>query len=415
MRRTMSTPLATPCLRTALRRRASRLALVVVALALVGGDGLASAQSARDERKKVQADQRAAEAEVDALEANQQQINARLSEIDAGVRANEAAAAEATRAAQAAAAEAAAASAAASATEAELAGVRDRLRSLAVSAYVNPPGEELMRRFEASSAQHDATRQALLQMRSGRDVDLADQVRVIQRRHQDDLARAEATRAAAEEAASAAAATAAALQASRGEQEAFAASVRSRLDVRLADVAALERIDADLAARIRAEEAAVAAALRALAPKPSVSAAADTSGPARPVPPPPPLRTVGGITVNAQIADQLAAMLQAAAADGIVLGGAGYRNINTQIQLRRQHCGTSDHAVYEMAPDECSPPTARPSMSLHEQGLAVDFTANGRSVVSRTDPGFVWLAANAGRYGFHNLPSEPWHWSTTGG
>ena len=28
---------------------------------------------------------------------------------------------------------------------------------------------------------------------------------------------------------------------------------------------------------------------------------------------------------------------------------------------------------------------------------------------------FVWLAANAGRFGFSNLPSEPWHWSTTGG
>jgi hypothetical protein len=409
----MSTPLATAAARSAVRRRAWLLAIVVLVVAVVSGDGLASAQSARDERKQVQAEQRAAEAEVDALQANQQQIQARLAEIDAGVRANEAAAAEATRAAQAAAAEADVARAAAAESEAELAGVRDRLRALAVSAYVNPPGDELMRRFEAASAQQDATRQALLEMRSGRDVDLADQVRVIQRRHQDDLARAEASRAAAEEAAAAAEASAAALQASRGEQEAFATSVRSRLDTRLADVAALERIDADLAARIRAEEAAVAAALRALAPKPS--AAADTSGPARPAPPPPPLRTVGGITVNAQIADQLAAMIQAAATDGIVLGGSGYRNINTQIQLRRQHCGTTDYAVYEMPPDECSPPTARPSMSLHEQGLAVDLTANGRSIVSRTDPGFVWLAANAGRFGFQNLPSEPWHWSTTGG
>ncbi len=25
-----------------------------------------------------------------------------------------------------------------------------------------------------------------------------------------------------------------------------------------------------------------------------------------------------------------------------------------------------------------------------------------------------WLAANASSYGFYNLPSEPWHWSTTG-
>ena len=357
----MSRPLTTATSLHSARRCAWLAALVALALVLVGGDGLASAQSARDERKKVQAEQQAAESEVDALQANQQQINARLAEIDAGVRASEAAAAEATRAAQASAAEAEAARTAAAASEAELAGVRDRLRGLAVSAYVNPPGEELMRRFEAASAQRDATRQALLEMRSGRDVDLADQVRVMQRRHEDDLERAEASRLASEEAAAAAAASAAALQASRAEQEAFATSVRARLDARLADVAALERVDAGLAERIRAEEAAVAVA------------------------------------------------------DGIVLSGSGYRNINSQIQLRRQHCGTTDYAVYEMPPDECSPPTARPSMSLHEQGLAVDLTANGRSIVSRTDPGYVWLAANGARFGFINLPSEPWHWSVTGG
>ena len=33
---------------------------------------------------------------------------------------------------------------------------------------------------------------------------------------------------------------------------------------------------------------------------------------------------------------------------------------------------------------------------------------------SRSHPAFQWLAANAERFGFYNLPSEPWHWSTTG-
>ena len=28
--------------------------------------------------------------------------------------------------------------------------------------------------------------------------------------------------------------------------------------------------------------------------------------------------------------------------------------------------------------------------------------------------GFAWMKANAGQYGFYNLPSEPWHWSTNG-
>jgi D-alanyl-D-alanine carboxypeptidase len=51
---------------------------------------------------------------------------------------------------------------------------------------------------------------------------------------------------------------------------------------------------------------------------------------------------------------------------------------------------------------------------MHEQGLAIDFSADGGFIESRSDPAFRWLAANAGRFGFANLPSEPWHWSTTG-
>lgn len=66
-------------------------------------------------------------------------------------------------------------------------------------------------------------------------------------------------------------------------------------------------------------------------------------------------------------------------------------------------------------PSAWSPPTARPGTSLHEQGLAIDFSNNGALIRSRSDAGYLWLAANASSYGFFNLPSEPWHWSTTGG
>ena len=34
--------------------------------------------------------------------------------------------------------------------------------------------------------------------------------------------------------------------------------------------------------------------------------------------------------------------------------------------------------------------------------------------MTSTSAGFKWLKANAARYGFYNLPSEAWHWSTTG-
>ena len=51
---------------------------------------------------------------------------------------------------------------------------------------------------------------------------------------------------------------------------------------------------------------------------------------------------------------------------------------------------------------------------MHERGLAVDLTVGGRAITSRSSPAFRWLAANAARYGFFNLPSEPWHWSVNG-
>lgn len=126
------------------------------------------------------------------------------------------------------------------------------------------------------------------------------------------------------------------------------------------------------------------------------------------------LVTVRGITVNTAIAEQVDALLAAAEADGLALTGGGYRSPERQIELRRQHCGTSYYAVYEMPSSQCSPPTARPGRSMHERGLAIDFDCDGSLVDSRSDPCFQWLAANAARYGLANLPSEPWHWSVNG-
>jgi LAS superfamily LD-carboxypeptidase LdcB len=52
---------------------------------------------------------------------------------------------------------------------------------------------------------------------------------------------------------------------------------------------------------------------------------------------------------------------------------------------------------------------------MHERGLAIDFTCNGGGAIgSRSSPCFQWLSGNASSYGFYNLPSEPWHWSTNG-
>ena len=125
------------------------------------------------------------------------------------------------------------------------------------------------------------------------------------------------------------------------------------------------------------------------------------------------LTTVWGIQVHESIADKLLALLKAASRDGIRLGGGGYRSSQSQINLRRAHCGTSNWAIYSKPSYQCSPPTARPGASMHERGLAVDFTQNGRALWSNTS-GYRWLKRNASKYGFRNLPSEPWHWSVNG-
>jgi hypothetical protein len=118
--------------------------------------------------------------------------------------------------------------------------------------------------------------------------------------------------------------------------------------------------------------------------------------------------SVSGIRVHHVIASELRNMIQAAAADEITLRGGGYRSNRSQINLRRRHCGPTQYDIYQKPSNQCRPPTARPGRSRHEQGLAVDFDL-GRS--GRT---LRWLRANAARFGFVNLRSEPWHWSVDG-
>jgi LAS superfamily LD-carboxypeptidase LdcB len=132
----------------------------------------------------------------------------------------------------------------------------------------------------------------------------------------------------------------------------------------------------------------------------------------------PGLVTVGGITVASSLGPNLKALLDAARADGIVLGGHGYRSTESQIRLRQVN-GCPD--IYNSPASSCRVPTARPGSSEHEKGLAVDFTYNGQTICfpnpgSRCsgNPGFNWLKANAHKYGLRNLATEAWHWSTTG-
>ncbi|CAM8619762.1 Peptidase_M15 domain containing protein [Acidimicrobiia bacterium] len=399
----------------------SLVAAVIMGLATaVLGLGLgpvgAAATDARTQRAAVRASQAQVASQVNALEGTQAEISKALAALEENVRGQEAVVSDARRRAEASSAEAREAEIAAEATNKELIAIRAKLARYAVAAYLDPPGEEILRRFEAVSAQEDETRRALIEMQSGTDADVIDQLRTTKQRLEEQRKRAENAKAEAEAHVAEAEQALTALSAAKNQQATFASQVRQRLDERLSEAMYLSRLDASFGAQIAAEAAALAESVSGVPVTPGGSSGGTTP----PVTTPggsvsrPPLTTVGGITVNSRIADSLRGLLAAASSAGFRLGGYGYRDINAQIQLRRQNCGTSEYAIWQMPADSCSPPTARPGYSMHEQGLAVDFQSNGSFISSRSNPAFGWLAANAGRFGFTNLPSEPWHWSNPG-
>jgi LAS superfamily LD-carboxypeptidase LdcB len=121
------------------------------------------------------------------------------------------------------------------------------------------------------------------------------------------------------------------------------------------------------------------------------------------------------IIVDGSIGGNVQALVNDAQAGGIGLcAKSGFRTYAEQVELRRAHCGNSEHAILHAPPSTCSPPTARPGTSNHEGGLAIDFSCHDGQPMTHASPCYRWLAAHAARYGLHNLPSEPWHWSVTG-
>ena len=103
----------------------------------------------------------------------------------------------------------------------------------------------------------------------------------------------------------------------------------------------------------------------------------------------------GGKKVDASIAGNVRAMIEAARRDGVELKiTSAHRSRQEQEVLYQKYLnGTGNLA-------------AKPGTSNHEGGLAIDFT--------NTPGAHAWLAKNAGRFGLKNLPGEPWHYSTTG-
>ena len=386
----------------------------VAFVAAVAGLGtLASVVSAatptelREERKQVQADAAELAAEIDAISAEVEDLEAALAAAQANVDAQQAAVDAANRAVADAETAQRQAGQAIAELEAQQTQARVDLQVAAVDNYVSFQG------FDDLDVLGDdpwgATRaETLAEFGTGSGLEGLDELRAIG-------AELEFQRELAEQATAEAEASRAAMELRLAEldtallleQELLAATV-DRQERRLGEAAALADLEASLSQQIRDEEQRIADAIASRLPP---------GGGSVQVPPGTDIElvTVGGITVNVLVEEQVRGILSAMSARGFNLGGGGYRSIESQIRLRRANCGSSDYAVWEMPASQCRPPTARPGLSQHELGLAVDFTLNGRVLRSRDTDVFRALAEVAPQFGFFNLPSEPWHWSTTGG
>ena len=406
------------------RRRTTKLiaasgALLVGLLAVLPGSG-ASADTAADQRE-VKRKKAEVAAQVDTLQATDAQLDAALADLQANVSATQAAMNNAQAQVDAATARAEQAERDAAATQANIEALRAQVVSAAVEAYVDPQGDKALDVFRESSANDASAKQALIDATSGAKLDVVDEFRSEKQRLEDLQAEAETARAEAAAERDALAQKKSGYDTALLQQQQVANQVSARINDKLAESAALSALDSQLSAQLQQEQAALAARVKAssqrqrLAAPAAVAVAAvavaarsprSSPGPASPPSVASPWRPRSPASS--------ASLLNAASAAGYTLGGSGYRDSSGQIALRRQNCGTSDYAIYQMPPEQCSPPTAIPGRSKHEQGLAVDFTIDGHTLRT-SDGAYRWMVANAASYGFVNLPGEPWHWSVGGG
>jgi len=384
-------------------------ALVGVAL-LMSTAAIAGAETPdqlREKRKQVQADEAAAAADADIAAGDAADVQAALDAMQQDVDAQAAAVEAARRGVEQSKLANAAAQARIVDLKNQMETATARMQEQAVEAYVNFQGPSSDLAILNDDPWKKARESSLVAFATDTNLDALDQLRGIGAELESQNRRAEEARAEAQRKTDELEIHLASLAEARDRQATIVDEASQRLDQRLAELASLEEVDAQLATEIRKEEQKIADAIAARNSPSSGSYVIPDDLKVD-------LTTVRGITVNVIIADQLSGLLAAMEAKGYNLGGGGYRSPERQINLRRQHCGTSDYAIWRMPASSCRPPTAPPGKSAHEKGLAVDFTYDGRALRSRSSEVYKTLSKLAPKFGFKNLPSEPWHWSING-
>jgi LAS superfamily LD-carboxypeptidase LdcB len=380
----------------------SRIASAVVVAGLALGPPMSSsaADDPSSRRQQVEAQRAQAAAKLNVLRASQAQVQKALDDLDRNVRSQQAAVSSASQAADAAAVALRRAQQEEAQKAAEVSGLRNRVADVALEAYMGTSTAATFDMLKTGNLADIARRQAYRSIAIGDTSDALDRLRAAR----EDL---QARRKRAQRAKDQTTARRAALQSqltalsqAQRQQQKFADDVENKVEAASSQTDQLAKQSSQLAADAAARQTQAQTGT-------SSSSVVRTSGSIC-------LSTVRTITVACSIAGQLDKMLGAASADGFTLTGQGYRDPGQQIAVREKNCGSSQYDVYQKPPNSCSPPTAYPGSSMHEQGLAIDFMSNGSIISSHGNPAYQWLSAHAASYGFYNLPSEAWHWSVNG-
>jgi hypothetical protein len=408
---------------------AAALVAAVGATAVVAAPPTAAQQQPGSERSQIRSGEALVSVNVDVLRAEDTEVTGALSDVRENVANQKAALTEAQGALTVAQTNLQNAEAALADTQGRLSAINDQADGVVIDAFINPPYESALDALTAESTEDATVKQTLLGLQADDNAALLAQYMDLQTQLNSEKADREAAKDAAESAQADADAAYTDVQDAVGQQAAFAAEVEKRLDQRLAEADNLQQVDPELAEQIRGRVDELAAALNELDEEVQAERARQTSAEAgaqaeanmgisgiKPV--------QGGVTdvacpdggtvqVAGLIAGQVERLLADADAAGFTMCGYGYRDPADQIAIRKANCGTSTYAIYQAPSSYCSPPTARPGTSMHEQGLAIDFTV-GNSTIRSGSGASNWLRANAANYGLYNLPGEAWHYSVNG-
>jgi hypothetical protein len=323
-----------------------------------------------------------------------------------------------------------AASAAVLATEQRIDDLVGQSDVIVTQAFISPPAESTMDALSAETATDATLKSSVLDMWTDADADVLTELQDARDQLEEQQAAEEDAAEATDQAVSDNELALEQLRGAVSQQTAFIEDVEGRVEHSLSELEGLRQTDPDLAAQLEAR----AQELSGQIGNAKLLAAEEAAFAAAGIEPPDDYYVEGSSTItltasdlavvscpsggSIQVAPSIARavqnLLNLADNEGLPLCGNGWRDPAEQIALRRAHCGSSQYAIYQMPASSCRPPTARPGTSMHEQGLAIDFTCGSMGTVGWGDDCHDFLRAHARDYGLYPLSGEAWHWSING-